>query len=83
VVHFISPISKLDRAYLDLNNLFKDNAGELYSFKIDSERESGVIIRDTVGRSLPIDWYDIPEFAKAFNYLNEVSLLITQNNFNY
>lgn len=70
MVYYLSPINDLDKRYLDINSLFKDNAGELYAFKIDSDLEDGVVIRDNLKRSLPIDWSDIPEFTKVFNLLN-------------
>ena len=79
MVYYISQILGINKSYLDTNSLFKNNLGELYIFKVDSDLEDGVVIRDNLKRILPIDWYDIPEFSRVFNLLNEQSKTIKYN----
>ena len=70
---------------LNQDDLFKssDSDSEYYLYKININADMGITIHDYLGRFIPIDWSDVPEFSQAFKVLEtEASKYISLSNFN-
>lgn len=80
-MYYLSKISFSDKSYLDVSRLFRNYENELYMFKVDTHQEDGLVIRDAVGRSMPVAWQDVSEFSAMFNHFNNLSEIINVNNY--